>query len=206
MILIVTLLGLIIGLFLSIRIYLVSRKSGNVTSQSHAILSGALVLGVGVLLLSYFLLKGEGWTEDNRVQFYQIGAISLMIAFVIFGLRLVLSGRKQQSLLTQIMGAGWVVGAIVLGINSYTMAGALNDGWSEEKRAKIAAKCDPSTTNCQCYVKKTVEFFDSVEDYTETLSNESKNQEKIDAYYTLIDTACACGSVQSDVEEVDLPF
>ncbi len=206
MIVIAVLLGLLIGLFLSIRIYLVSRKSGNTTSQSHAILSGAMILGVGVLLFAYFLLKGEGWTEDKRVEFYQIGAIALMLAFVIFGVRLILSGRKQKSLLTQIMGAGWTIGAMVVGINSYNIAGTINDGWSKEKRAKVAAKCDPSTQNCQCYEKQTILFFKSVEDYTETLSNESDNQDRINEYYQIIEDSCACGVQSTGVEEVDLPF
>ena len=203
---ILILLGTIIGLVLCIRIYLVSRKSGNTTSQSHAILSGAMVLGTGVLLFAFFLFKGEAWSEDNRVQFYQTGAISLMLGFVVFGLRLLLSGRKQKSLLTQIMGAGWVIGAIFLGVTSYTFAGTMNDGWSTEKQAKIQAKCDPSVTNCQCFVQKTMQFFDSVEDYTATLSDETKNKARIDEYYMLIDTACACGALGGDVEEVDLPF
>jgi len=206
MTIIAILLGTLIGLFLSVRIYMVSRKTQNTVSQSHAILSGAMILGVGGLLIAYFLFKGEGWSEDNKVAFYQMGAITLTLGFVIFGLRLLLSGRKQSSVLTQIMGAGWMVGALILGIQSYTIAGKLNDGWSPEKRAKVAAKCDPSVTNCQCFLKETIEFFDSAEDYNQTLSDERKSRDKINAYYEMIDSTCACGQISGDMEEVDLPF
>jgi len=202
---ILILLGVLIGLFLSIRIYFVSRKSGNMTSQSHAILSGALILGTGVMLISYFILKGEAWSEDKRVEFYQIGTISIMTGFVIFGLRLLLNGRKQKSILTQILGSGWIVASIVIGISAYNFGSGLNEGWSVEKRAKIMAKCDPTTTNCQCFLKTTINSFKSVEDYTSTLSNESENQKRIDGYYDIIDKDCACGQV-GDVEEIDLPF
>ncbi len=203
---IVALLGTIIGIVVCVRIYVMGRKSNNATNQSHAILSGAMILGAGSLLTSYFLLKGEGWTEDNKALFYQLGSVFLMVGFILFGLRMMLSGRKNSSMLTTLMGAGWVIGAGVVGVTSYTIGGTLNDGWSPEKRAKILAKCDPTTTNCQCFVEKTITFFESVDDYTSTLSNESENAERIDAYYATIDTACACGTISEDVEEVDLPF
>lgn len=203
---IVALIGTIIGVVVSVRVFVMARKHNNGINQSHAILSGSMILGAGSLLTSYFLLKGEGWTEDNKAMFYQMGSIFLMVGFVIFGIRLMISGRRNGSMLTTLMGAIWVIGSGFIGITSYTIGGTLNDGWSPEKRAKVMAKCDPSTTNCQCFVEKTIQFFDSVEDYTSTLSNESDNTERIDAYYATIDTACACGSIGEDVEEVELPF
>lgn len=203
---ILVILGLIIGLVLCTRIYLMARKSDNATSKSHAILSGSMILGTGVLLAAYLILKGEGWSEDNRVAFYQVGSIAITLAFVLFGLRLLLSGRKQGSLLTQILGAGWIIGVSVVGFNSYVLGSKLNDGWSPEKRAKVTAKCDPSETNCECYLQKTMEYFESIEDYNTTLSDEAKYAEKIDQYYEIIDTACTCGQIVEDIEEVDLPF
>ncbi len=198
--------AILIGLVLCVRIYIKANKSGNDVSKSHAILSGAMILGMGGMMATYFMFKGNGWSEDNKVQFYQYSAILITIAFVIFGLRLLLSGRKQKSILTQIIGAGWIIGVLFLGYKSYVLGGKLNDGWSPEKRAKVTAKCDPSEQNCECFLQKTMEYFESVEDYNETMSDESKNGDKIDTYYAIIDTACACGSIDEDIEEVDLPF
>lgn len=203
---ILALVGVIIGLVLCVRIYFTANKSKNDTSKSHAILSGAIILGLGGLLVAYLILKGNGWSEDKRVAFYQTGAILVTIGFSIFGLRLILSGRKQRSLLTQILGAGMTIGIIFLGYSSYVMGGKLNEGWSPEKRAKVSAKCDPSSTNCECYLKKTMDFFKDVEEYNEALSDEAKYADKIDEYYEIINSECACGQEDEDIEEVDLPI
>lgn len=202
----ILLLLLLTGLTFSILIYLKARKNANALSQSHAILSGAMILGFGIMLIAYFIYKGNGWSEDNRVAFYQTGTLSVALGFIVFGGHLIFSGKKQKSLLTMISGAAWVIGISVIAFFSYGMASKLNQGWSPEKKAKVRAKCDPSTTNCECFLLKTMDYFESVEDYNKTLSNESKYKERVEAYFTLIDTACACGQVNSKVEEVELPF
>jgi vacuolar-type H+-ATPase subunit I/STV1 len=202
----ILLLLLLTGLTFSILVYLKARKNDNALSQSHAILSGSMILGFGIMLIAYFIYKGNGWSEDNRVAFYQTGTLSVSLGFIIFGGHLLLSGKKQKSLLTMISGAAWLIGVIVVGYFSYTLAGKLNQGWSPEKKAKVRAKCDPSTTNCECFLLKTMEYFKSVDDYNKTLSNESKYKDRVDTYFAIIDTACSCGQINSKVEEVELPF
>ncbi len=202
----ILLLLLLTGLTFSILIYLKARKNDNALSQSHAILSGSMILGFGIMLIAYFIYKGNGWSEDNRVAFYQTGTISVALGFLIFGVHLILSGKKQKNLLTMISGAGWVIGILTIAFFSYGLASKLNQGWSPEKKAKIKAKCNSSELDCECYLQRTMTYFKSVEDYNKTLSNESKYKERVDAYFTMITDSCSCGQVNSNVEEVELPF
>lgn len=62
--------------------------------------------------------------------------------------------------------------------------------WTDERKQKVEDKCDSELFDCDCFVKKTVEFFPKAQDYNTTLENETANQKKVDEYWDKIYDGC----------------
>ena len=62
--------------------------------------------------------------------------------------------------------------------------------WNEERKQIVKDKCDSELFDCDCFLKSTMEAFPKAQDYNTTLENESKNQEKVDAYWDKIYEEC----------------
>jgi hypothetical protein len=62
--------------------------------------------------------------------------------------------------------------------------------WTDERKQIVKDKCDSELFDCDCFLKSTMESFPNAQDYNTTLENESKNQEKVDAYWDKVYEEC----------------
>ena len=62
--------------------------------------------------------------------------------------------------------------------------------WNDERKQIVKDKCDSELFDCDCFLKSTMETFPNAQDYNTTLENESKNQEKVDAYWDKLYEDC----------------
>jgi hypothetical protein len=71
-----------------------------------------------------------------------------------------------------------------LGLLTITLVSCGNPNeWNDERKQIVKDKCDSELFDCDCFIKSTIEYFPNAQDYNKTLENESKNQEKVDAYW-----------------------
>lgn len=64
------------------------------------------------------------------------------------------------------------------------------DEWNDERKQIVKDKCDSELFDCDCFLESTMESFPNAQDYNKTLENESKNQEKVDAYWDKLYDSC----------------
>ena len=73
-----------------------------------------------------------------------------------------------------------------LRVNKYLLLGGLAlimtscGGWGEDEEEKLHAKCKEHIYDCDCYVKTTVEFFESPDDYNDNSEGNEKYAEALE--------------------------
>jgi hypothetical protein len=192
------------------------RKASNYIDNKYFSLYGVLTFIIALVgsvsIFSYFFLKGDSWTIENKMSFQLIAIVLIGLSVFYLGFLLLRDARKGGNKIAQITGLVWLFTAVSGSSLVIFFVLKMNDGWTLEKQAQVMSSCEAmadqgSLFNCPCYVRKVIITFENPEDYNNAMENEENGKKT--RFLAKMSDDCPCGAKsydESEVESVDLPF
>ena len=202
----------IAGMYLGYKLRKSSKDTNNERFEIYVGLTFLIALTGGILATALFLLKGESWTIENKMMFRLICFAVVGLMFVLIGVRLTASAKRDGNKLGQIAGLTWVVVACFVSGLMITRTNKMNDGWTTERQAQVMSACEGmadqgNSFNCPCYVREVMNAFKNPLDYNKAMEDESSGKKA--GFIAKMEEDCPCGGAsfdESEVESIDLPF